>query len=775
MTETFESLYQLVFLSLALTLALLERVGALRRQPVQLARRWPSNIGLFLIGSVATTILLPAGLYAFAQHRPPGLLSRLELPFAGELLLTFVFLDLWRYWEHRVFHRVPLLWRLHLVHHSDTQIDVTTSERHHPLEILLGTAVLMTLVAMLGLPAPAVGLYLLVATAVALYSHANLRLPALLDRPLSLLVVTPPVHAMHHSDLQKQTDSNFGSVLTVWDRLFGTYVDPANARIPHFGLAYFHRPEDTGLARVLQQPFLFRRNLDYPARDGAFVASRSSTTTAARFGISPAWRDAALGGAAGCVLVALVMWPTALDLVASWRSEPYQYAWLVLPMIVFLLGWNQPSTALPATPRPDFTGVFVVIVAAACWAAGTLMNIDIGRQFALILALQGVAMSTLGWRSYWRLFPTLALLFLTIPCGDLLQPALRMLTLKSIELFVTAAHLPHSIDGFLVFVGAHRYIVLDDCSGLSYVTLATFLGYCFGLLLYRSFFRIVALSLLGALLGILANAVRVNAIVLIDWLRGSQMDLAAHGAIQWIALFATLGALFYVLSRLEIDATPSPVTDGKEARPRGKFAPVIAGLSGLLIAGSAVGLPVNALRAPHAAKAGMFPQRIAGYVLADPAAVWTVDRYGQTESTSLVYRRDDRELQVVVVETLAPNVKLPESVLAPDDRTVWRDKPIDREAACTAARCFALRHASWQHDKSLQLRHAYFAYSIGDFVTDSRFALRAAHGWRRLIGSRDNPRLIGIISDDGVMPAEELAATFQAVQKAVTASSGPAG
>jgi hypothetical protein len=194
----------------------------------------------------------------------------------------------------------------------------------------------------------------------------------------------------------------------------------------------------------------------------------------------------------------------------------------------------------------------------------------------------------------------------------------------------------------------------------------------------------------------------------------------------------------------------------------------------LLIAGSAVGLPVNALRPPHAANSGLFPQRIAGYLLSDPTAVWTVDRHGQTESTNLVYRRDDRELRVVIVETLAPTVKLPESALAPSGQTVWREKPIYREAACTAARCFALRHATWQSDKGRQLRHAYFAYSIGDFVTDSRFALRAAHGWRRLTGSRDNPRLIGIISDDEVLTADELAAAFQAIQAAVTAPSGQA-
>jgi sterol desaturase/sphingolipid hydroxylase (fatty acid hydroxylase superfamily) len=195
-----------------------------------------------IIGSVVNTLVLPIGIYAFAQHQAPGLLSRLNLPFAAELLLTFLLLDLWRYWEHRLFHRVPLLWRLHLVHHSDTQVDVTTSERHHPLEFVAGTAVMMALIGAFGLPAPAVGLYLLVATVVTLYSHANLRLRPSLDRPLGRLLVTPAVHAVHHSDLRAQTDSNYGSVLMIWDRWFGTYVDPQNARIPQLVWGIFGSP-----------------------------------------------------------------------------------------------------------------------------------------------------------------------------------------------------------------------------------------------------------------------------------------------------------------------------------------------------------------------------------------------------------------------------------------------------------------------------------------------------------------------------------------------------
>jgi len=767
MTQEFGTLYQLVFLGTAVALVLLERVRALQRQPVQIARRWTSNIGLFIIGSVVDTLVLPIGIYAFALSQAPGFVSRMGLPFAIEVLLTFLVLDLWRYWEHRFFHRIPWLWRVHLVHHSDTQIDVTTSERHHPLEYILGTVVMMALIAALGLPAAAVGVYLLAATVVALYSHANLRLEPSLDRLLRRLVVTPSQHAVHHSDLQPETDSNYGSVLTVWDRLFGTYVDPQDAKIPRFGLDYFRRPGDARLLRVLQQPFRFRQGLVDSVEPESTAPAKAAEPRAAMTARS---KEALLGGIAGAILVCVAMWPTLLELTTVWRThEAYQYAWLVLPMVVYLLGWHHRSTGVPIRPQPDLTGIWVVIVAAACWGAASLTNIDVGRHFAFVLALQGVAMSTLGWRSYWKLFPTFGLLFLMVPSGDVLETPLRLLTVKAIESFAVVAHLPHSVEGYVIFIGANRYIVIDECSGLSFVTLGAFLGYCFGCLLYRSFSRIAALAAFGALLGIVSNVIRVNAIVLIDWIRGSQMELTSHGTIQWIALFATLGLLFYVLSRLKGDAeqeTPTIDAAGQD-RPIRRFGPVLAGLSMLLIGGSAAALPANELRPARGAHAPALAQSISGWDLVKPAETWTVDPATRTESTSLMYRRNGRDIEVVIVEPLSPDIKLPESRFAPHDGAVWRQKQVQRESACAVSRCVRFLHSTWLRDKSQQLRHVYYAYSLGGFTTDSKLAFRAAQGWQRLTGQRDHPRLIGFISDDTVLEVDELGTAFDTLRTAV--------
>ncbi|MHB1199831.1 MAG: archaeosortase/exosortase family protein [Polaromonas sp.] len=669
-----------------------------------------------------------------------------------------------------MFHWLPLLWRLHLVHHSDTHIDITTSERHHPLDLLLGTAFMMALISVLGLPAQAVGLYLLTATAITLSSHANLRLPASLSRPLSWLLVTPGVHAVHHSYLQAHTDSNYGSVLTLWDRLFGSFVDPEKANIEHFGLDYFHQREDTGLARVLQQPFLFRRDFVYPGRSSRHgepcpkAAARAEPSSVV---MTQGWKGALLGAMTGFALLSLVMWPTVLELTAIWRNnEAYQYAWLVIPMIVYLLGWHHPRMGLALGLQADFTGIFVMAGAAACWGAAALMNIDVGRQFSFILAVQGIAMSALGWRSYWKLFPTLALMFLMVPSGDLLQPALRLLTVKAIELFALVANLPHSVEGFVIFIGSHRYIVVDECSGLAYVTLATFLGYSFGLLLYRSVFKIAALAMLGAFLGVFSNALRVNSIVLIDWVRGSQMELTAHGNLQWIALLMTLVLLFYVLSRLTTDAAPVVplIPPPEKTDPVRRFAPVLAGLLGLVMAGGIMGLPPGAPRLPYRAQSALLPQNISGWELASPAAAWSVDPQSRTEFLTLTYRRKGQGMQVVIVETLSPTAKLPESRLAPADRSIWREGQVRKETSCVASNCMTLLHATWQRSKSMELRHVYYAYCIGSFITDSRLALRVVHGWHQLTSHPSSPRLIGFILDDSAPAIDDLAEIFRTLQ-----------
>jgi len=772
MVDNFTELHKVVFYGAALALFLLERVPALRLATNQTSGRWTTNIGLFVVNSLIAGTVIQISVYHLALDQPAGVMARLGVPLSAQVVLTFLFLDCWTYWQHRVLHRLPWLWRLHLVHHSDTHLDVTTTERHHPFEAILGAVILIALVLALGLPALGLGLYVLVVGAVSIASHANLRLSPQLDRALRWLVVTPAFHAVHHSRLQAETDSNYSNVLTIWDRLFGSYSDPDVAQIPAVGLEYFRQPRDTEFWRVLGQPFLYRRAMTFAAHpireliSGSSGQARAPTTSPAKW--PSQWRNSLILGVTGCLLAGLVLWPTALEMATVWNSASYQFAWLIVPMIVYLTLWHAPQEIQNLAPRPGYTGVFVAVLAAIGWSAFNVIDINVGRQFALVLALQGIILSALGRRVYWQLLPMFAFTFLMVPSGDLLLPVLRVLTVRSIELFAVVTGLPHTVDGFGVVIGKAKYIVISECAGLPYFMLGTFLGYSFGLLLYRSVIKVLALALVGAAVGIVSNFLRVNAIIWIDWVQGSQMPLTAHGNVQWVALLLSLGVMFYVLSKLDADvvsADPDKFV-GKRTTLTSQFSPVLAGLSILLIAGGASWLISNPTSEQRDLQLASFPQALGGWELSSSSAAWSINRQDQTQTLDLTYRRDGKVLQVRVVEALVPEAKLVESDLAPGKRSEWAANGVMKQSGCVANNCLTLSHTTWQNRKTRMLRHVYSSYFVGSDVTDSKLAFRIARGWDRLNGGHGRPRMVGMSLDSAVDASglDELVAGFRHMQ-----------
>lgn len=219
-----ERLQYLAFFGLFALLAFAEtrfprRPGAGRRS------RWPANLALTAL-NVLTLGALPVSLIAtarWAEVHGWGLLRGVSLPIALLLTVNLLARGFISFATHYLMHKLPLLWRLHRVHHLDTQLDVTTTVRLHPLELLVGTLPGVPLVAALGLTPWALGLYELLDVAVTLFSHANLRLPRALEGTLRYLIVTPDLHRVHHSSLQPETDSNFSAVFPVWDLVFGTF------------------------------------------------------------------------------------------------------------------------------------------------------------------------------------------------------------------------------------------------------------------------------------------------------------------------------------------------------------------------------------------------------------------------------------------------------------------------------------------------------------------------------------------------------------------------
>ena len=250
------------FLGVLALMAAWEALAPRRALAVSKARRWASNLGIVFLNSALLRIIFPATAVAvavLAQERGWGLLNQHDVPFALAAVASVVALDLAIYLQHVMFHAVPVLWRLHRMHHADLDFEVTTGARFHPIEILLSMLVKMAVIVVIGPPAVAVMVFEVLLNATAMFNHANVRLPPAADRLLRLLVVTPDMHRVHHSVEERETNSNFGFNLSLWDRLFRTHKaqpDAGHERMT-IGIRGYRAPKlVSDLPGMLVLPFL---------------------------------------------------------------------------------------------------------------------------------------------------------------------------------------------------------------------------------------------------------------------------------------------------------------------------------------------------------------------------------------------------------------------------------------------------------------------------------------------------------------------------------------
>ncbi len=243
-----------VFLGLFVLLASIE-IWVPRRARVQhRAGRWITNWGMSLLNTLTLNILnlalplLAIGAAMDAQAQGYGLFNNVTLPLWGNILVTILIFDLAIWTQHLITHKVPLLWRLHQVHHSDRDLDVTSAIRFHPIEIGLSMVLKIGLVYLIGPAAVAILAFEVLLNATAMFSHANLALPRSVDRYLRLVLVTPDMHRVHHSDDRCEHDANYGFALSIWDRLFGTYI--AQPQKGHDDMTVGLRWQDNRTARL---------------------------------------------------------------------------------------------------------------------------------------------------------------------------------------------------------------------------------------------------------------------------------------------------------------------------------------------------------------------------------------------------------------------------------------------------------------------------------------------------------------------------------------------
>jgi len=236
--------------------------GIAPRRPLSQSKktRWFVNIGITILNTAILRLVFSAGAVGaalIAQSRGWGIFHLVDVPFGLEVVLSVLLLDLVIYLQHAAFHFFPLLWRLHLMHHTDLDLDVTSGARFHPLEMLLSMVIKFAAVFSLGTPPLAVLIFEVVLNATSMFNHANVVIPKPIDRLLRLLIVTPDMHRVHHSVIIREHHSNFGFNLSWWDRILGTYrAQPKEGHLGMtLGLANYRWQDELGIFGILAVPF----------------------------------------------------------------------------------------------------------------------------------------------------------------------------------------------------------------------------------------------------------------------------------------------------------------------------------------------------------------------------------------------------------------------------------------------------------------------------------------------------------------------------------------
>ncbi|MBP2280239.1 sterol desaturase/sphingolipid hydroxylase (fatty acid hydroxylase superfamily) [Psychrobacter sp. PL19] len=249
------------FFSILVIMMLLEWRKPARQSPVKSRSRWFANFGLVFASSVIARLAVPIGLTAvalYSQQHGIGLFNQITLPSVIVIVLSLVLLDILIYWQHRLFHQVPILWRLHRVHHADAHVDTSTGLRFHPIEIVLSILVKLIAVVVLGVPAIAVLIFEIALNGLALFNHANIRLPPTIEKPLRLVLMTQILHRIHHSQVVTETNSNYGFSVIWWDKVFGSYKSAAHKADTDIDIGLVEYPkaqQNASLWSLLTMPF----------------------------------------------------------------------------------------------------------------------------------------------------------------------------------------------------------------------------------------------------------------------------------------------------------------------------------------------------------------------------------------------------------------------------------------------------------------------------------------------------------------------------------------
>lgn len=240
--------------------AAIEFIAPLAKRRTGRPFQWFTNFSIIIIDTAILRLLFPllaVGVALYAHENSIGLFNIIELNDWAVLFISLLALDLLIYGQHVLVHKVPILWRLHRMHHTEIGLDVTSANRFHPIEIILSMLIKMGFVLIMGVPVAAVILFEILLNGLALFNHSNIRLPRMLEKLLRIVFITPEIHWIHHSEIVAETNSNYGFNLCIWDKIFGTYIDKPTLEYSEMqqGLSEFGFDKSLNFVELIISPF----------------------------------------------------------------------------------------------------------------------------------------------------------------------------------------------------------------------------------------------------------------------------------------------------------------------------------------------------------------------------------------------------------------------------------------------------------------------------------------------------------------------------------------
>jgi len=453
------------------------------------------------------------------------------------------------------------------------------------------------------------------------------------------------------------------------------------------------------------------------------------------------------------VLVLLVSyWQTITETVAQWQgNSAYQFAWIVIPTLLYLL-WHNRNQFKQHPATGSLLGIPAAALCAGLWMAGDLVDIALLRQMALVLGVIAIVLAATGVRLFVALLPTMSVLFFLVPLGDLLLGPLKSALINFIEVFTTLTGLPYTRDGFTFFIDAHDYKVLDECSGLPYFLAGLFLGLTFALMIYRSWWKIFALTVFGGAIGVIQNFLRVGGIVVYDRLTGHQLTVPEHVYLELPAVLLCFGLLFFVFSRLSrektlLDATAVTTELPSQTVVTSKGAVAIVAALAILVAAPLLSR-IEPAATEHTAQQIQLPPGIGEWRVQAIAPSWNPAISGiEINQSGAVYSSGDASIEVYVAQALSDSAKISGGAVSMAGADEWMLASTTVEQLCLENHCIdVLKYSLRPHDGA-RVRYVYSAYLLGGDIFTSVLELRTQRAWNRWRGRNALPRLAAVMHD----------------------------